>query len=196
MPPCASRQIRGPRPESASSGYSLSSIRSSPPPCPLSSSSSCRLFLPDREIISLKAHGGKGTTKEERLPYEATVYVPPRARPHPSLTPFSRSLSPSAASAVPDVPLARSFSHSLPRRRRGARARCVLSLCPPRARSVLRSLCLAPSICLSRSLLLFSSSYPLARAIYFVFVPTARPVARSLRSRLFGRHIDASGWGG
>lgn len=42
------------------------------------------LFFPDHGIISLKAHGGEGTTKEERLPYEATVYVPPRASSPPA----------------------------------------------------------------------------------------------------------------
>lgn len=51
-------------------------------------------FPPDHGIISLKAHGGEGTTKEERLPYEATVYVPPRARVLTPYTPrpFSRTI--------------------------------------------------------------------------------------------------------
>lgn len=58
------------------------------PRLPLSS------FRPDHGIISLKAHGGEGTTKEERLPYEATVYVPPRASSHPlSALLFSLDLS-------------------------------------------------------------------------------------------------------
>lgn len=50
-------------------------------------------FPPDHGIISLKAHG-EGTTKEERLPYEATVYVPPRARVLTPYTPrpFSRTI--------------------------------------------------------------------------------------------------------
>lgn len=69
-----------------------------------------RFFLPDHGIISLKAHGGEGTTKEERLPYEATVYVPPRARvlTPPPVAPFSRGVFLSFSSGgQPSV----SFSH-------------------------------------------------------------------------------------
>lgn len=76
---------------------------------------------------------------------------------------------------------------SLPRRCSGARARCVLSLYPPRARFVhypssVRPLLFSFSFSLLPSLLFFSPS--LTHAIYFVFVPLARPVllARYVRA--------------
>lgn len=86
----ADSPIRGPAPESFPQilpvFYSpdfLSAILyiSSSSTCP---TDFCFFFPLDHGIISLKAHGGEGTTKEERLPYEATVYVPPRASSPPT----------------------------------------------------------------------------------------------------------------
>lgn len=128
--------------------YSLAALPRLPPRL------SPLLFAPDHGIISLKAHGGEGTTKEERLPYEATVYV-----------------------LTPSKPLARSISLSHPRRYRGARARCVLSLYPPRARSIL-------SVCLSYNLSPFSSSRRLSRArdLSRSSCAFAAPLARYVRA--------------
>lgn len=139
-------------------------------------------FFPDHGIISLKAHGGEGTTKEERLPYEATVYVPPRASsPSAPLLSHNPFLFPSHA------------SHP---RRLSWRTRQVCPSSLPSASAFSPS---SLSLSLSRSLFLFlirlifslSLSYPLtlllhplARAIYFVFVPPARPaqLARYVRA--------------
>lgn len=150
------------------------------------------LFSPDHGIISLKAHGSEGTTKEERLPYEADC-IRPSSRVLQPLTPrgFSHSRDPSlfpSRQATPDGP---SLSPSAASRR--TRQVCPSSLfsalCVHSVLSVLSPyLLLLP---LSRSFVSSFLSLPLslslarARAIYFVcllrvpFCSHTRSLARS-----------------
>lgn len=129
-------------------------------------------FSPGHGIISLKAHGGEGTTKEERLPYEADCIRP------------SRVLKP-LAPRIPSLTLSLSLALNHPRRSfsltpggvaahaPGVSFLSVLRLCAP----------FSPRI-FSRPPVSSFLSLPLTRAIYFVFVPPVRvpfcPLARSL----------------
>lgn len=138
-----------------------------------------RSFLPDHEIISLKAHSGEGTTKEKRLPYEA-MYTSLLAR-SPS-SPFSLY-----------VLLCRSYQlrSLLPSTYRGARA-SVSFLSTLRVRAPFSSSSLSVLLPLSLAHAythIHTLTYSLSSRDLFV-LPASRSV-RSLRS--FGRHIDAFG---
>lgn len=130
MPPCASRQVRGSASERTSHGYfSILPIYSPlpriPPLPPVLIS-----FLPDHGNNFVKStrrrRNDEGGTTALRgdciLPSSRvlTLYTPSLAQA------FSLSLAREPSSASPFHP----------RRYRGARARCVLLLCPPRARSL------------------------------------------------------------
>lgn len=178
MPPYASRQVRGPATESSHRLLPglLSALR-----CPCYSRlfllflpfSHRFLFSPGHGIISLKAHGGEGTTKEERLPYEADCIRPSRVLEPLAPRILSRSLSLSLALNHPR----RSFSLTpggVAAHAPGVSFLSVLRLCAP----------FSPRISFSRPPASSFLSLPLTRAIYFVFVPPVRvpfcSLARSL----------------
>lgn len=177
MPPCASRQVRGPATESSHrllpgllSALWVPLLFASLPPLPPVLSP--LPFFPRSRNNFVKSarrrRNDEGGTTALRGGLYTSLARPQAPRPSNSLSiPFSIS----RVKPPPAVLL----SH--PRRRRGARARCVLPLCSPPVRSVL-----SPYLLLSPSRILFPSSSSHARDLFRIRACCARPVllARSL----------------